>query len=247
MDRTVTPLSRRRGAGTLLACAVASAALLVPGCSSNPGKGPGEGESPAAAPTPEAVRFADLPNACRTLDVETIAAVVPKASNEKGDELPSENVTLTSTCLWSGLDGYDFRSLTVTLKRFESDLALGTGDERAGKYLRAQTAEIVDDEANEDVAEAEVAELGDESVGIAYTAEKENGERSRNFRQHRVVTRTANVVVTVDYAGTGFEGGDLPSAKSVKKSAVRAATESVAAMATTEGEGDTGGEGETDG
>lgn len=238
MDRTVKPFGRGRAARHLLACAAASA-LLITGCSSGSGGEPDDGEPPAASPTPEPVRFTDLPNACRTVDAETVEKVVPEASDDKGEELPSENVAVTSTCLWSGLDGYDFRSLTVTLKRFDSDLSLGSGDSRAGQYLESQTAEITEDEANEKVKEAELAELGDESVSIGFTAEKKNGDSSREFRQHRVVTRSANVVVTVDYAGTGFESADLPSADDVRKGAEVVASEVLAAVdATADAEGD---------
>jgi hypothetical protein len=45
--------------------------------------------------------------------------------------------------------------------------------------------------------ESELGDLGDAAVTIGFTAEKENGDTSREFRQHRVVSRTANVVVTV--------------------------------------------------
>lgn len=186
------------------------------------------------------MRFADLPNACHTVDAETIAEVVPEASDEKGEELPSENVAVTSICLWSGLDGYDFRSLTVTLKRFDSDLSLGSGDSRADQYLLAQTAEVLDDESHEDVAESELGDLGDAAVTIGFTAEKENGDTSREFRQHRVVSRTANVVVTVDYAGTGFESGELPSAEDVKKAAEQVAGQSVTSLETAADEAEDG-------
>jgi hypothetical protein len=231
MDRTVTPPRRRAGTGTLLTCAVAVASvLLAAGCSSDSGTTSDPTQSPAAAPTPEPVRFSTLPNACATLDKKTIGEVVPEAGNAKGEELPSSDVDATGTCLWSGLDGYDFRSLTVTLKRFESDLSLGSGDERAGEFVTYLAAEVTEDEANKDVAEEAVEDLGDEAVTLAYTAKKKNGDTSRKLRLQRVVTRTANVVVTVDYSGGHFDGGDLPSAKEIKKAAERVAAESVAAV-----------------
>lgn len=222
------PLSRTRGAGTLLACATASV-LLITGCSSDSGEDTSDNAA-VAEPTPEPVRFAELPNACRTVDPETIEEVVPKASNDKGEELASNDVNATGTCLWTGLDGYDFRSLTVTLKRFDSNLTLGSGDARAEQFLQTQVDEITGDEDNEDVDDSQLPDLGDEAVTIAYAAEKESGDATRDFQQQRVVSRLANVVVTVDYAGTGFEGGDMPSADAIREAAERVAADSITSL-----------------
>ncbi|WP_130799331.1 DUF3558 domain-containing protein [Streptomyces otsuchiensis] len=230
MDRNVSPLgSHLRGAGTVLAAAVASA-LLLTGCSSDSGDGGDTGDDAPASEeqAPEAVRFTELPNACETVEGATIEEVVPEASDEKGEELPSADVTSTNACLWSGLDGYDFRSLTVTLKRFDSDAALGAGDSRAETFLQAQGAEITDDETNEDIVDSRPEDLGDEAVSLAFTAEKASGDTSREFRQHRVVVRTANVVVTVDYAGAGFEDAELPEASAIQEGAERIASDAVA-------------------
>lgn len=230
MDRNVRPLAGSlRGAGPALAAAV-SAVLLLGACSSDSAgdSAAGTDDAPAADEpgTPEEVRYAELPNACETLGDDIIDEVVPEAGEEK--ELPSADVAATSACIWSGLDGYDFRSLTVTLKRFDSDPALGGGDARAETFLQAQTAEIADDPAVEDVVESAPEGVGDQAVGLAFTSEKTSGDSERDFRQQRMVVRTANAVVTVDYAGTGFEDADLPSADAIEEGAERVASEVVA-------------------
>ncbi|MDB1087895.1 DUF3558 domain-containing protein [Streptomyces sp. ACA25] len=226
MDRTATRFALRT-----LSWAVVPV-LLVAGCSSDSGGGTPEGDSVAVTdPTPEPVRFSALPEPCSTVGADTIGDVVPEAEDEDGEALDSTDLERAGTCLWSGLDGYDFRSLTVAMRRFDSDLSIGSGDERAAEYLRQTAEEVTGDGESQDVEEAGLEGLGDEATTISYLVVKENSEsESRDYRQQRVVIRVDNVVVTVDHTGTGFEDGEAPDAESVRENAEQVAREVVTAL-----------------
>ncbi|RKN41856.1 DUF3558 domain-containing protein [Streptomyces hoynatensis] len=226
-------VSRRAPRRALRALALAAVpVLLAAGCSSgSDGEEPADDQpSPSASPTPEPVRFAELPEPCATVSGDTISDVVPEADPEHGDKLDSPDPATSAACLWSGLDDYQFRSLTVSLRRFDSDLSVGSGDERAVGYVREMVEEITSDEDNKDVETAALAGTGDEATSIAYHVKKAAGEDEEEYRQHRVVARTANVVVTVDYSGAGFEGDDTPGAGGMKEAAEAVAEEVVAAV-----------------
>ncbi|MDT0343425.1 DUF3558 domain-containing protein [Streptomyces litchfieldiae] len=243
MTRTA---SRRTSRFAVRAVALAALpALLVAGCTSS-----GSGEDTAddeprqsSEPTPEPVRFAELPEVCSTIGEGTIGELVPEADPAAGETLSSTDTAASGACLWSGLEEYQFRSLTVALRRFDSDLTLGTGDERADEYLRQMAEEITGDDANQDVESAELAETGESALSLAYTVVKESEEDGeQEYRQQRVVARLANVVITVDYSGAGFEGDDMPGADTVKEAAETAAREAVAAVdASAEATGEQGG------
>ncbi|MCE7080305.1 hypothetical protein [Streptomyces sp. ST2-7A] len=232
MDPHVATAGR---AGRLLACALVPA-LLLTACSSSDDE-PGAG-APEAVPTseaiPEPVRFTGLPNPCRTLDEETVEEVVPGASDTAGEELESPDTAANATCLWSGIDEYDFRSLSVSLRRFDSDPSLGGGEERATRYLADRAAEVEDDEGLEDVSGGEPGEgdgWGDEARSFSFAVDTTTGDdETRASRQQRVVVRIANVVVTVDLTGIDFDGDEPPSAEEITEAAERAAREAVAAI-----------------
>ncbi len=218
--------------------------LLVAGCSSDSGDDTTDDEpAPSASPTPDPVRFATLPEPCSTVGEDTIGEIVPEADPAAGETLSSSDTSASGACLWSGLDDYQFRSLTVALRRFDSDLSIGSGDERAGEYLQQMTEEISGDDANRDLESGDLAETGDAAVTLGYTVTKEAEDGEQDYRQHRVVARTGNVVVTVDYSGAGFEGDDMPGADSVREAAETAAREAVAAVDASEGAADGGNEG----
>ncbi|GAB3124076.1 hypothetical protein GCM10027160_45100 [Streptomyces calidiresistens] len=234
MDPHVAPAGR---AGRLLACALVPA-LLLTACSSSDG-GAGEGASapdtaPTAEATPEPARFTGLPNPCRTLEEETVEEVVPGASDTAGEELESPDTAANATCLWSGIDEYDFRSLSVSLRRFDSDPSLGSGEERAARYLADRAAEVENDEGLEDVSADEPGEgegWGDEARSFSFAVDTTTGDdETRPSRQQRVVVRTANVVVTVDLTGIDFDNDDPPSAEDITEAAERVAREAVAAV-----------------
>ncbi|MEK8172029.1 hypothetical protein NKH77_30100 [Streptomyces sp. M19] len=66
-----------------------------------------------------------------------------------------------------------------------------------------------------------------ESADTVSTESKKDGV---DFRNQTVVSRTGNVVVTVEYDGAGYEGGETPGAKGLLKSAEDAAKDVVAAV-----------------
>ncbi|MQS07921.1 hypothetical protein [Streptomyces alkaliphilus] len=233
MDSHVAPAGR---AGRLLACALVPA-LLLTACSSSDDDGEGAAAPdavPSAEATLEPVRFTGLPNPCRTLEEETVEEVVPGASDTAGEELESPDTAANATCLWSGIDEYDFRSLSVSLRRFETDPSLGSGEERAARYLADRAAEVETDEGLEDVSAGEPGEedgWGDEARSFSYTVDTTTGDdETRPSRQQRVVVRTANVVVTVDLTGIDFDNDDPPSAEAITEAAERVAREAVAAV-----------------
>lgn len=237
-----------RNATRRLARTLAGAALpvlLVAGCSSDSdseGSSGGNGDggasdaaSTSASPSPQPVKFRTLPAPCSTVSAGTIDEVVPKADSKKGKTLGSSDTDSQGTCLWSGVrikeDSYQFRSLSVSLKRYDSHASLGSGDERATAYLSQQAADIVNEKASKKVTEQDVRDLGQQAKAVSYQTKKKDSEgKGTTYQEERIVVRTANVVVTVDYQGAGFEGSGTPSAKTVHANALRAAKEAVAAV-----------------
>jgi hypothetical protein len=237
MPRKAQRTSQRRSGRpvrTLACAAVAVPALLLAGCSSDSGgegggsaaSDEGGGSSKSAAP----VRYKELPDACKTLSKDTVKKLTPKTENPSGKRIGSGNTTDSGSCLWSGLDKFDYRQLTISLKRFESDASRGSGDKLAAAYLDQQTAALKEDKSNKGVKSSPAGGIGDTATSIGYEVEKKDGKKSEEFREHRVVARSSNVVVTVDYAGAGFESGKLPSADELKKNAERAASEASASL-----------------
>ncbi|RMI28024.1 DUF3558 domain-containing protein [Streptomyces triticirhizae] len=243
MDRKASRLAVR------LTALAAVPVLFAAGCSSSDPAPETDDSQPSQEPTPEPVRFAELPDACAMVSGDTVDAVVPEADPASGEELQSSNTTTSAACLWSGLDEYQFRSLTVSLRRFDSDLAVGSGDERATAYLQQMVDEITGDEANREPEAEELPETGDEAVSIAYQVTREADDTEQDYTQQRVVVRSGNVVLTVDYSGAGFEGDDQPGAGDIKEAADRTAQEAVtrldAAGEEAAAEGDAGGESES--
>lgn len=243
MDRKASRLAVR------LTALAAVPVLFAAGCSSSdPAPEDDEAQS-SEAPTPEPVRFAELPDACSLVSGDTVAEVVPEADPEDGEELRSSNTSTSGACLWSGLDEYQFRSLTVSLRRFDSDPAVGSGDERATAYLQQMVEEVTGDDANQEPAAEELPETGDEAVSVAYRVTREADDAEHDYTQQRVAVRTGNVVVTVDYSGAGFEGDDQPGAGDIKEAADRTALEAVTRLdaAGEEAEAESGESGEAEG
>lgn len=242
MDRRTAP--RTAVAARVMALATVPV-LLVAGCSGSDSGDDGSASEQrprtTAPPEPEPVRFTTLPEPCSLLDEDTIEEVVPNADPQSGETLSSSDTSTSGACLWSGLDDYDFRSLTVSLRRFESDPAIGSGDERAEEYRTRLVEEITGDDANEDVSEEQLAETGDAATSISYRVTREDDDEEEEYQQQRVVVRTGNVVVTVDYSGAGFEEADTPGARGVREAAETAAREAVSAVdASAEEDGEQG-------
>ncbi|HWM37804.1 MAG TPA: DUF3558 domain-containing protein [Streptomyces sp.] len=224
-----SPRSATRSARTLACAAVAIPALLVAGCSSGPG---GEGEASSekgdSAPSAAPVKFKGLPDACKTLSKDTVKKLTPKTDNASGKRIGTGNTQDSGSCLWSGLDKFDYRQVTVSLKRFESDASRGSGDKLAGAFLQQQTDALKTDKANKELKTAPVKGIGDQATSVSYKVDKKDGKKSESFREERLVVRSANVVVSVDYAGAGFEDAKTPSAGDLGKNAETAAKEAVA-------------------
>ncbi|MFF4481213.1 hypothetical protein ACWDHW_19075 [Streptomyces melanosporofaciens] len=226
MHRSAPRLAR------ILACATVPM-VLVAGCSSgsdnkdekNTG-GSARPGSPSASPTVAAAKFSKLPDVCTALSGKTVDQLVPKAQNKKGKALPSADTNTSASCLWTGLDGFKYRSLTVSLKLFPSDPGLGSGDRRAGEYAAQQSSRAATGKVTDPKTE-KVAGIGDEATSVS-SKEKKDGDE---FRNQTVVTRTANVVITVQYDGAGYEKEKTPDAAGLLKDAKSAAKEAVGAIA----------------
>lgn len=150
----------------------------------------------------EKAAYATLPEACSTLSKKTLKDLVPDADSLKGKTGKSDDTASRATCSWNsldnkGVDGSQFRWLHVSLMRFDSDEALGSGAKRAEKYYAKQIADAKATEDAKKVAAEPVSGTGDAATVVSYELKKKEG----TFKQQSLVTRVENVVVTVDYNG----------------------------------------------
>lgn len=218
------------------------------GSGSGSGSGDGDGtrqtaagdaqDSPSASasPTVPEATYAKLPKACKVLSKKTLGELVPKGV-KSAKELSSSDLSTRTGCSWDSLDnngvkGSQFRWLNVSLLRFESDAARGTGEKQAQDYYQKQVkdAQSVPDAKN--TKSEPVAGTGDEATVVRYDLKKKEGD----FKQQTVVARVENVVVTLDYNGAGLAGDKTPDADDLTKAAKKAAKEAVAAVAKANGE-----------
>ncbi len=195
-------------------------------------KKPTASAKPSASPSMKAATFAKLPEVCKTLSEKTIDKLVPKAEKKEGKALPASDTNDSASCIWSGLNDEDvkdlqFRTLTVSLKRFASDPTLGSGEKRAADFVEKQTKAATTQDGAKDAKTEKAAGVGEEA-NVVSTATKKG---DNDFVNETVVARTANVVVTVKYSGAGYEGAKSPSADDMKKDAQEAAKEVVGAVA----------------
>ncbi|MFD9793884.1 DUF3558 family protein [Streptomyces sp. NPDC059070] len=231
----------------VLACAAVPVMLVAAGCSSDSGgdkkkesgasssaSAPSGGTSSAPAPAP--AKFAKLPDPCKALSQKTIENLVPKAKSKSGTAGKSSDVSSQGTCSWNGLDdkgvkGSQYRWLDVSFKRYPSDAAIGSGDQRAAKeYARLVTTSKSADGAK-NVKTTAVSGIGDEATAIGYDLNKTD----EDFKYAVIVARTANAVVLLDYNGAGYQGADAPDAGDLMKDAQAAAKEAVASVASANG------------
>ncbi|WP_055574104.1 DUF3558 family protein [Streptomyces prasinopilosus] len=235
----------------LVGAAAVPAMLIAAGCSSDSGSGDGEdkaGGGPASAsasasaspsPTVRAAVYKDLPEACDVLSKKTLEDLVPKAKS--GKESQSDDISTRAGCSWDslankGVDGSQFRWLSVSMLRFESDTARGAGDELAKEYYGKRVEEVRAAEGAEDAKSEPVADTGDEATAVRYDLKKKEG----TFKQQTVVARVENVVLTLDYNGAGLAGDKAPNADDLMKDAKKAAREAVGAVTGTGGGKDSG-------
>lgn len=232
MHRSAPRLAR------ILACATVPV-ILVAGCSSGSddkkdAESSSRPSSPSASPSVAAAKFSKLPDVCSALSGKTIDKLVPKAKPKKGKALTSSDTNTAATCLWNGLDGFKYRSLSLSLKLFPSDAGLGSGDKRAQDYATQQASKASSEDGVKN-PKTERAAIGDAATTVR-TEQKKDGEE---FRNQTVVARTANVVVTIEYDGAGYETEKAPDASKLMDDAKSAAKEVVDSVA--KGTGGAGG------
>ncbi|WP_211280265.1 DUF3558 domain-containing protein [Streptomyces lushanensis] len=237
MHRSASRLTR------ILACAAVPVMLVVAGCSSDPGDGSGDADGSSTSPTarPSATvapaKFTGLPDACATLGRKTIDSLVPKAKIKGGSAGKSSDITARASCSWNGLDdngvkGSQYRWLDVSLTRYDSDVTLGSGAERATEYYTKELAGAKGTEGAKELKAAPASGIGSEATTITYSLTK-TGE---DFAYATVVARTENVVVTLTYNGAGYAGAKSPGVADMSKDAVAAAKEAVTAVSVGSGQ-----------
>ncbi len=235
------PRAKRLTRALVCAAAAVPVMLVATGCSSDSGSDSGDGKdkaaaesssaSPSASPTPTVrpAAYGKLPEACAVLSKKTLDDLVPKAGS--GKEGTSSDTATRASCSWDSLDdngvkGSQFRWLSVSLLRFDSDQTRGAGDELAGDYYTKQVGDAKAAEGAQSLKAAPVSGVGAEATAVRYDLKKKEG----TFKQQTVVTRIENVVVTVDYNGAGLAGDTTPDADDLAKDAQKAATEVVASV-----------------
>ncbi|MFC8308923.1 DUF3558 family protein [Streptomyces olivaceus] len=243
---------KRRAAGRtrLLVCAAAVPAVLVAaGCSSDSGsddakdkaaKESAASESASPSPTVQAAAYGKLPEPCSVLAKKSLKDLVPKA--DSGKEGGSNDTATRAGCSWdslddNGVDGSQFRWLSVSMLRFESDVTRGAGDRLAHDNLQKQLQDAQATKDAKSLKTEQVEGTGDEASVVRYELKKKEG----TFKQQTVVARVENVVVTLDYNGAGLAGEKAPDADDMVKDAQKAAKEAVAAVTKANGPAEGGG------
>ncbi|WP_217182123.1 hypothetical protein [Streptomyces sp. AC495_CC817] len=239
----VTRVGRRGRPGrarVLAGAAVVPVMLLAVGCSSDSGSDGASGdETPAGAKqsveesaTPEVVaaKYATLPDACEVFPAKTLKSLVPQGV-KSGKAINKAEANVSGDCRWisldnNGVDGSQYRWLSVSLHLLASDEANGPGEDRAAKALESKVtaAKAVDGAKN--VKTEPATGLGDQATVVKYDLKKDGD----TFKQQTVVVRTENVVITLDYNGAGLAGEKTPDAAALLKSAKSAAEDVVEAV-----------------
>ncbi|WP_085208091.1 DUF3558 domain-containing protein [Streptomyces sp. Amel2xC10] len=241
--------TRTGGLNRVVAAALAVPVMVLAGaCSSDSGSDSGSGDgtqgaatasegAASAAPTVQAAAYAALPDSCRTLSKKTLKDLVPKGGTS-GKEGTSSDTAARASCSWSsldnnGVDGSQFRWLNVSLLRFESDQAGGTGEAQARTYYAKQVKDAQNVSGAKNTKSEPLAGTGDEATVVRYDLKKKEGA----FKQQTVVALVENVVVTLDYNGAGLAGDETPKAETLTTAAKKAAKEVVASVRSANGEG----------
>ncbi|OON78358.1 DUF3558 domain-containing protein [Streptomyces tsukubensis] len=196
---------------------------------------PGAGD---AASRVAKAAYAKLPEPCKAVSKKTLDDLVPKAKNKSGETGGSDDTSMRGNCSWNsldsnGVDGSQFRWLNVSLSRFPSDAALGSGAKRAQEYYEKQVAAAKATDGAKNLAAKPATGVGGQATSIGYDLKKKEG----TFKQQTVVTRAENVVVSVDYNGAGLAGDKDPKAEDLLKDAENAAKEAVASILDANGSG----------
>ncbi|MCQ4198685.1 DUF3558 domain-containing protein [Streptomyces coelicoflavus] len=232
----------------LVGAAAVPVMLVAAGCSSDSGSGDGKdkaaeesaaSKSASPSPTVQAAAFRKLPEPCSAVTKKTLDDLVPKGGS--GKEGSSNDTAVRASCSWDSLDdngvkGSQFRWLSVSMLRFESDVTRGEGDKLAHDYYQKQLKDAQGVEGAKSVKTAPVSGTGDEASMVRYDLKKKEG----TFKQQTVVARVENVVITLDYNGAGLAGDKTPDADDLAKDAQKAAKEAVAAVTKANGGADGG-------
>ncbi|XUL99592.1 DUF3558 domain-containing protein [Streptomyces venezuelae ATCC 10712] len=231
----------------ILACAAVPVMLVAAGCSSDSGdsgKAAGQGQdktsaSASATPSPSQTtktvdppRFAKLPEVCKSVSAKTTAALVPKAKTKNGTPAASSDLTSRGGCSWNGLEdkgvkGSQYRWLDVSFYRYDSDAALGSGQDRAHENMAKELAKVEQTPGAKKLKTVSSAGIGDEAKTVTYQLRKTD----EDFVYTSIVARTGNVLVLLSYNGAGYAGAETPSEKTVTDGAVKAVKEAVASVA----------------
>ncbi|MET8453884.1 DUF3558 domain-containing protein [Streptomyces sp. NPDC005209] len=235
---------RAGGLRRILVCAAAVPVMLVAaGCSSDSGDNGGDkaqqsasssatggDNTKSASPTVQAAAYRKLPEVCGVLSGKTLGELVPKGS-KSGKEGTTDDTASRASCSWNSLDnngvkGSQFRWLNVSLLRFDSDTSRGSAEKQARAYYQKQVQDARSVDGAKNANSAPVSGTGDEATSVRYDLKKKEG----TFKQHTVVARVENVVITLDYNGAGLAGDKTPSADTLSKAALKAAKEVVASV-----------------
>ncbi|MFH8978695.1 DUF3558 family protein [Streptomyces sp. NPDC017890] len=233
----------------LVGAAAVPVMLVAAGCSSDSGSDDGKdkaadkksaSKSASPSPTVRAAAYGKLPEPCSVLSEKTLDDLVPKAG--AGKESTSNDTATRAGCSWDSLDdngvkGSQFRWLSVSMLRFESDVARGEGDKLARDHYAKQLKDAQSAQGATGLKTTPVSGTGDEAAIVGYDLKKKEG----TFKQQTVVARVENVVVTVDFNGAGLAGDKTPDAGDLAEDAQKAAKEAVASVTKANGGGAVGG------
>jgi hypothetical protein len=230
----------------IIACAAAvPVALVVVGCSSDSGSDDASTQDKAssgakasastageAAKKVQAATYKSLPQACDALSKKTLKDLVPKGKSKSG---ATDEESTRANCSWSSLDnngvkGSQFRWLNVSMVRFDSDANRGSGKDLASAYYAKQVKDAQASEGAKKLKTSEVSGTGDEATLVRFDSAYKEKKKDVTSKQQTVVSRVDNVVVTVNYNGSGLAGEKTPDADELSKDAGKAAREAVASV-----------------
>ena len=232
MHRSAPRLTR------LLACAAVPVMLVVAGCSSDSGSSGKKNSSSTSAPSPskspavEKAVFAKLPDACKSISAKTVADLVPQAKDKSGTESTSSDLSARSGCSWNGLQnkgtkGSQYRWLSVSYLRYDSDPVLGSGARRAEQQYAKAVSNAPATDGAKNVRTTSPTGIGNAATTVTY----EQRKTDTDFNYAITITRTENVVIVVNHNGAGYQGSKAPSAGAMATGAQTASKEAVASVA----------------
>ncbi|MEE1751882.1 DUF3558 domain-containing protein [Streptomyces sp. SP18CS02] len=238
MHRSAPRLTR------ILACAAVPVMLVVAGCSSDSdsksdpkqsapaGAAPTGGETKDSPPPVQPAKYLKLPTACKAITEKTIEKLVPEVKTKSGTPGKSSDTASRGSCSWNGLDdkgvkGSQYRWLDISLLRYDSDTALGSGEKRAQENFDKEVAKVQATEGATAVHTSVATGVGNQATAISYGLKKTD----EDFKYAAIVTRTENAVITVSFNGAGYAGAKTPDPADLMEDAVVAAKEAVAAVA----------------